>query len=751
MIKKVFALFLAMLLAQGFTTAQTSMTVPYGSFEQWTSHSGYSVTVLFMPVSVYGSFSTPTGWNYLSYPVNESMTYMGMNINVNTDLPLIIASQETGTVPAGSSAVKLQTFMLSDIVSSTVYSLASGSLDTSLTNMVFPSVLSTGAVNIDHFIPIMNTLISDMDSVESLLASMAGEDVNYYITGGISLGSFEPTRLTGSYKYHSAVSGDNGGVLLLGTRYNSTLHKRELVGGGVNIALTDCSSYTPFTVDYMSLHEYDASYPVQAPDSLIIMLVSSASMNRQQGSWLCVDNLVLWHDTCPDVTGITAVADIHEALLTWGANGSVNGYELEYGPTGFVQGSGTVVIPTGTSYSFSGLAASTQYDVYLRTVCNNGILGDWELVTFTTLQDTCASVVGLSATPDIHEAVITWGATGSVSGYELEYGTAGFVQGNGTVVTSAGNSKTLTSLAASTQYDVYVRSLCNNNVYGDWETVQFTTLQDTCASIVGLSATPDIHEAVITWGATGSVNGYELEYGLAGFVQGSGTMLQLATDSYTLTELDANTAYDVYLRSSCGTIYGQWYSVQFTTLGDTCAHIVDLVVVPGIHEATVSWNATGTVEAYMLEYGPDDSAQPYSAPVTLTDNSYTITGLEADYPYAVCVRAVCGDSLFGDTACAHFTTLTDTTSTDTTTQGIVNYNLSPFTIHLYPNPAHGSVTVDLSEPAAISVLDMMGRTVYSDTILQSGSHTITLPTGVFLLQAVTPAGTATRKIINRVQ
>ena len=208
------------------------MSVPNGSFEQWTSHPGYSVTALFVPVQVYNAFSTPTGWDYLSYPVNETYSMMGFNVNVNTDLPLIVASQDTGAVPDGSSAVKLQTFMLSDIVSSTVYSMASGSLDTTLTNTVYPSILSTGAVDMEHFIPMMGTLVANMDSIEVLLASMLDIDVNYLVTGGIALGSFEPTRLTGSYRYHSAVGGDNGGVLLLGTRYNSTLGRREVVGGG---------------------------------------------------------------------------------------------------------------------------------------------------------------------------------------------------------------------------------------------------------------------------------------------------------------------------------------------------------------------------------------------------------------------------------------------------------------------------------------------------------------------------------------
>ena len=173
--------------------------------------------------------------------------------------------------------------MLNDIVTGLVYTLAAPNLDTMLTQTVFPSILATGAINLDSLIPIVTTLLANTDSAAEMLTGLATTDVNSLITGGIALGSFEPSRLTGSYKYQSGDSVDNGGVLLLGTHYNTTAHRREVVGGGVNITLTDVTSYTPFTVDYQSLHELDATFAEQTPDSLIILLVSSASENREQG------------------------------------------------------------------------------------------------------------------------------------------------------------------------------------------------------------------------------------------------------------------------------------------------------------------------------------------------------------------------------------------------------------------------------------------------------------------------------------
>ena len=256
--------------------AQTPMAVPHGSFEQWDSHSGYSISFMMASIPIFDSYATPTGWNYLSYPVNESISVFGNNVSISTSIPLILAEETTTAVPAGNKAAKLESFMLSDVVSPAAYAMMSSNLDSTLTQTVFPSILCNGAVNLDNFMPLVSTLLSNLDSAAQLLTALDTVDVNHLITGGMALGTFEPTRLTGSYKYQAAGSGDNGGVVILGTRYNNTTHRRDVVGGGANIALTNAANYTPFTVNYQSLHELLPSEPEQAADSLIILILSSA-------------------------------------------------------------------------------------------------------------------------------------------------------------------------------------------------------------------------------------------------------------------------------------------------------------------------------------------------------------------------------------------------------------------------------------------------------------------------------------------
>lgn len=65
---------------------------------------------------------------------------------------------------------------------------------------------------------------------------------------------------------------------------------------------------------------------------------------------------------------------------------------------------------------------------------------------------------------------------------------------------------------------------------------------------------------------------------------------------------------------------------------------------------------------------------------------------------------------------------------DTTNVGIDNHLLSTddCQLSIYPNPAHGEVTVSVNEPSTISILDMTGRTIMPPTeskaVVSNGSH-----------------------------
>lgn len=449
----------------------TIIPLTNNGFESWSTGNGYNVSVLFFSLPVYDSYTYPTGWNYPTYPVNETITYSGMNVNVNTDLPLLKVSNETSGVPEGSHAIMLQSFMLSDIINPTVYNLASSSFDESLTTTVFPTVMSTGVIDIDQLLPLMDDLTGNFGNLSQLVSVFAGVDLNTLIAGGISLNGEIMGRMTGYYKYASAVGGDNGGVLLLGSKYNSATHRRELVGVGYTTALTDVSNYTPFEINYSPLSEIDSTYTYVQADSLVIMLLSSANTSPQQGSSLYLDNLQLWtgfppvvvSDTCSAVFNLTVNSvDTTHASLSWTYEGTPDHFESEYGTQGFVLGQGTPVTPAGSSLSLLNLAPDTYYDVYVRSVCGDDVRSEWSMVTLHT--DTLP--VGIIL-PTFGDTSAT--ACGSFNWYGENLITSGdyphlFVNGN-----AAGGDSTVTLHLTINQgtYNSIDTTVCDSYVWHD--------------------------------------------------------------------------------------------------------------------------------------------------------------------------------------------------------------------------------------------------------------------------------------------
>lgn len=59
-------------------------------------------------------------------------------------------------------------------------------------------------------------------------------------------------------------------------------------------------------------------------------------------------------------------------------------YDIEYGPIGFVQGTGTVVNGVGSPHTVGMLAANSSYDFYVRQVCPGPINSGWVKVSAST-------------------------------------------------------------------------------------------------------------------------------------------------------------------------------------------------------------------------------------------------------------------------------------------------------------------------------------------------------------------------------
>ncbi len=258
--------------------------------------------------------------------------------------------------------------------------------------------------------------------------------------------------------------------------------------------------------------------------------------------------------------------------LSWTAGGTETAWNIEYGATGFTQGSGTTLNLTTNPYTLTGLTAETTYDYYVQADCGSGNTSTWQgPYTFTTTPTpgTC----GLFRVDLIDSYGDGWNG-GKLTVYVN--GTAfltdiTLADGTGPesyyIPVDTGDilsfDYTEGSYSGENQYIVYD----NNDVEVGNEGENGTTPGDigdpnvpngleacaACASPTDVSTSNiTTTQADISWTAGGTETAWNIEYGATGFTIGSGTTLNLTTNPYTLTGLSPNTSYDLYIQADCG-------------------------------------------------------------------------------------------------------------------------------------------------------------------------------------------------------
>ena len=172
----------------------------------------------------------------------------------------------------------------------------------------------------------------------------------------------------------------------------------------------------------------------------------------------------------------TTAVNYTNATLTWTAGGA----ETEWGLHVWNSTFDTILNASATTLTVTGLAQTTQYNAAVKAICGGGAAESeyGDTIQFTTT--TCPQVDGVTVS-DItaNSATVTWTDVSGASSYILEYGNAGFQQGQGTPVTvSNAITYTLTGLESEKSYSVFVRAVCAEDATGAWSSrVNFVTLE----------------------------------------------------------------------------------------------------------------------------------------------------------------------------------------------------------------------------------------------------------------------------------
>jgi hypothetical protein len=362
------------------------------------------------------------------------------------------------------------------------------------------------------------------------------------------------------------------------------------------------------------------------------------------------------------------------------------------------------VTSTTNSVFISGLQANTFYEWQVQGICQ-GEVGDWTSSNIFTTNDgeSCNNPTNLTAEATENSITITYG--GDAENYEvaLVEGSTWTAPAQGTAVSA--QTYTFNNLTPATAYTVGVRAICSEELVSGWVYITVNTIDAACEPVTNVVVSDvTMTGATVAWTvADEAQTAWEVNVTGLNYDQ----TFTATTNPYTLTGLTAGVEYTVKVRAACGgSSYSEWSdAVTFTT--GVC-EAVSNVIVSNItaNSATIAWTAAEGQTSWQLDYGALGHPQGTGTTVVVNTNPFTLTGLEEYTPYDIYVRAICADGVFSDWSVkANFTTLQ--------TEGIEGVNSD--LVKLYPNPASTTVTISgISGEATVSVVDMNGRTVYSE-------------------------------------
>ena len=419
------------------------------------------------------------------------------------------------------------------------------------------------------------------------------------------------------------------------------------------------------------------------PEGFIAIMAPRPSSSYNAGY---IDNIMVdLIPSCPKPQDVTSSNPTQSSIdLSWNEIGSATTWEIEYGPTGFTQGDGTVVIATTNPFTINGLESSLVYDFYVRADCGGGDYSNYTIVYSAGTE--CAAVTTLpllmnfdslpgstSTSAAVTNLPYCWstinnGTSVSYSGYPIIYASA-------TYAASGNNSMRFYTFTTSGTYDDQMVILPEidptlypmNNLQLSFDARNNSTY--TFQLVVGVMTDPTDKTTFVPMDTIITTSNTYANYEIP-FSQYTGTGSYIAmmaprpASSYNSGYVD-NIMVDII---------------------PSCPKPKDLTTSnPTVSSIDLAWNEMGTATAWEIEYGPMGFTQGNGTVVNASSNPFTVSGLEHSTGYDFYVRAICGgdnNSYWSSkhtaaTACAPISDLPLTETFDTyagytTTTGSVN-------------------------------------------------------------------------------
>ena len=487
----------------------------------------------------------------------------------------------------------------------------------------------------------------------------------------------------------------------------------------------DGSAYvfrTSSTSSYKTLTWYSDSYDA-SPTS------TSYSGSKTYYQWRPLMRLVACAPGCPAPYNVADTHDYRSATFTWQGEGA--NYQVNLKDTAATDWPATDQTVLGTTCTFPNLLPATTYTFRVRQDCTSDSLdySEWVYYTFTTdsldcyTPDSLRTVAVTNAT-----ATFDWNVLGSENTWDIHVWLPGGLDSIYRVTT---RPVTVGGFIPGLTYNASIRSLCGADLLaGEWgDTVTFATA--TCPDVTNFTTSNVTTNSVtLNWTADPMAQGWIIEYGFLGFNQGTGTTVNVTTNSYVATGLLDETDYQFYIRAVCGTDWTSenWASATATTQsgGVPCGVPTGVSATAADNSITVNWTSgTGNL-SFEIEYGPSGFNHGSGIVTSAATAPATLNNLEYETPYDIYVRAICDQNTYSGWSIVATATTGQRPSEDC--QPVTNLTVTDITDHTAhvawtPAPETDSWQVVVTDPQGNDVVDQRcAEPFYDLTGLTEGTN-----------------------------
>ena len=267
----------------------------------------------------------------------------------------------------------------------------------------------------------------------------------------------------------------------------------------------------------------------------------------QNSYYLYIDDLTITGPGCEAPT-ITTIDEQTDAVsIGWTSGGATSYVAITDGLwLNNIEG----IAVNGNEYTFSALEQGRRYTVGVRTLCPDGHLSDWTTQQVVTISTSCAAPTAL-AVGDVGytSAELSWQPMGDAGLWQLCLLSSGTLLALSQPIDIP--AAHIAGLEQGMDYSIMVRSICGD-IPGPWsDPLNFSTPECYTVSDVTYERI-DFRTVSLSWQeAPVSTGMHRVEYGRQGFQRGTGTVIESMDMPLTISNMEPEPDYDIYIQNYC--------------------------------------------------------------------------------------------------------------------------------------------------------------------------------------------------------